>query len=45
MCGERIYVDRPTFEKVRAAIEQGLDDNPLLCVRCELEYEREMYDS
>lgn len=41
MCGGTIYVDSGTYDRVNAAFEQGMEDNPLLCAECELEFDDE----
>lgn len=41
MCGGAIFVDHSTYDRVNAAIEQGREDNPLLCEECEMQFEDE----
>jgi hypothetical protein len=41
MCGAAVYVDRATFDRLNAAVEQGLRDNPLICGECETAFDEE----
>lgn len=41
MCGGALFVDRWTYDRLNAAFEQGMEDNPLLCAECELEFDDE----
>jgi hypothetical protein len=43
MCGNLYFVDQPTAERVKTAIEQGLDD-PFRCEDCEEEYDEMAYE-
>lgn len=37
-CGKIFFADKPTFENINRAVEQGLD-NPFLCENCRRRYE------
>ncbi len=39
MCGDRIFVEPSTIERLSKAVEQGLEENPLLCRRCESDFQ------
>lgn len=41
MCGDAVFVDEVTFERLGSAVEQGLEDNPLLCAECEADLDEE----
>lgn len=41
LCGDPMFVDRSMYEKIARAFEQGLEDNPLVCAECEIDFEEE----
>lgn len=43
MCGNVYFVDQSTADRVREAVEQGLD-NPFRCEDCEEEYDEMAYE-
>ena len=43
-CGKIFYADKPTFENINRAVEQGLD-NSFLCENCRQRYEEAAYET
>jgi len=41
MGGDAMFVDRSICEKIARAFEQGLEDNPLVCTECDVDFEEE----
>lgn len=41
MCGGAVFVDGATRKRVERAVEEGLEDNPLICPDCETDSEDE----
>jgi hypothetical protein len=41
MCGAPVFVDRTIYERLNAAVEQGLEDNPVVCGECETDFDEE----
>ena len=43
-CGKIFYADKPTFENINRAVEQGLD-NSFLCENCRRRHEEATYET
>lgn len=43
-CGKIFYADKPTFENINRAVEQGLD-NSFRCENCRRRYEEADYET
>lgn len=43
-CGKIFFADKPTFENINRAVEQGLD-NSFLCENCHRKYEEAAYET
>ena len=41
MCAATVFVDGATRKRMERAVEEGLEDNPLLCGDCERDFEDE----
>lgn len=41
MCGATLYVDETTHRRLHSAVEQGLEENPLVCGECEADLDEE----
>jgi len=41
MCGATVFVDETTKRRLRSAVEQGMEENPLLCAECEADLDEE----
>ncbi len=41
MCGATVFVDEASRDRLQAAVEQGLEDNPVVCPDCEIEFDEE----
>jgi len=41
MCGAALFVNETTHRRLRSAVEQGMEENPILCAECEADLDEE----